>query len=296
MRQDVDREQTPARFLILGSASPDLIRQSSETLAGRIQYLELTPFQMPETGTANVTPLWVRGGFPRSYLAESDADSMAWRRSFLTTFLERDIPNLGIRIPAQTLRRLWMMLAHNHGQVLNSSSLGSSLGITNKTVKHYLDVLCGTYMIRLLPPWYENIAKRQVKSPKVYFRDSGILHSFLGLENYEALLAHPKLGASWEGFALEEVIRASGADEQEIFFWATHQKAELDLLFVRGMDRTGYEIKYTSTPRLTKSMKIAIEDLKLKHLDVVFPGDESFPLASNVRAVGLRALIEELRP
>ncbi len=291
LRVLVDREQQPARFLILGSASPGLIRQSSETLAGRIQYVELTPFQLGETGAAQTTPLWVRGGFPRSFLAESDAASMTWRRAFISTFLERDIPNLGLRIPAHALRRLWMMLAHCHGQLLNASELGRSLSIADTTVRRYVDILTGTYMVRQLSPWFENISKRQVRAPKIYFRDSGIFHAFLGAENYDALLAHPKLGASWEGFALEEVIRASDAEEGEAFFWASHGKAELDLLLVRRTRRIGYEIKYTSRPAITKSMRMALQDLRLERLDVVFPGEDSFPLAENVRAIGLGKIV-----
>ncbi|MBI1787559.1 MAG: ATP-binding protein [Acidobacteria bacterium] len=294
LRVLVDRRPNPARLLILGSASRDLIRQSSETLAGRIRYLELTPFQLREAGADHTRRLWLRGGFPRSYLARSEADSMTWRKAFISTFLERDIPNLGLRIPAVSLRRLWMMLAHCHGQTLNTSAIGRSLGIADTTVRRYLDILSGTFMIRQLAPWYENISKRQVRAPKIYFRDSGILHSFLGVDGYAELLAHPKLGASWEGFALEEIIRASGAGEEEIFFWSSHGEAELDLLLVRGGRRSGYEVKYTSRPAVAKSTRIAMRDLKLTHLDVVCPGGDGFPIGEGIRAIGLARLIEDL--
>lgn len=294
LRVLTDRVSNPARFLILGSASPDMIRQSSETLAGRIQYIELTPFHLSETGPGTSRRLWVRGGFPRSYLAESDSDSLTWRRSFVSTYLERDVPNLGIRIAPQALRRMWMMLVHCHGSFLNASDFSRSLGISDKTVRFYLDTLSGMYMVRLLAPWFENIAKRQVRSPKIYFRDSGIFHSFLGLETYDEMLAHPKLGASWEGFALEEVIRASGCSEEEAFFWSSHGKAELGLLLVRGFHKRGFEIKYTSRPTLTRSMRLAMDDLGLETLDIVFPGDETFPLADGVTAVGLVRLVEQL--
>ena len=293
LRVLADRPKNPARFLILGSASPDLIRQSSETLAGRICFIELTPFQISEAGFENSTRLWVRGGFPRSYLARSDAQSLVWRRAFISSFLERDIPNLGIRIPSRSMRRFWMMLAHCHGQLLNASELGRSLGIADTTVRRYLDILTGTFMIRQLTPWYENISKRQVKAPKIYFRDSGILHAFLALESYEVLRAHPKLGASWEGFALEEILRALKIEQEEAFFWSSHGQAELDLLVVRGSRRIGYEVKYTSRPAVTKAMRIAIEDLKLERLDIVYAGQECFPLAGNVRAISLCQLLRE---
>jgi len=292
LRVLVDREPSPARFLILGSASRDLIRQSAESLAGRISYIELTPFHAGEVAAEDLTTLWVRGGFPRSFLAGSNAASMGWRRSFISTFLERDIPNLGIRIPPPALRRLWMMLVHSHGQALNASELGRSLGIADTTVRRYLDILAGTYMIRQLPPWHENISKRQVKSPKIYFRDSGILHAFLGLESHEAMLAHPKLGASWEGFALEQVILAAGAEEGETFFWSSQGKAELDLLLVQGDRKTGYEIKYTSRPADTRSMRAARQDLKLSRLEVIYPGRQDFPIAEGVRAAGLGGLVK----
>jgi len=295
LRVLVDRPRNPARFLILGSASRDLIRQGSESLAGRIQFVEMTPFQFSEVGVRNCNRLWVRGGFPRSYLARSEAQSLAWRRAFISTFLERDIPTLGIRIPAAALRRFWMMLCHCHGQLLNASELGRSLGVADTTIRRYLDILTGTYMVRQLAPWYENLSKRQVKAPKIYLRDSGLLHAFLGLAGHEALLAHPKVGASWEGFALEEILRAWKVEPEETFFWSSHGEAELDLLVVRGSERIGCEVKYTSRPAVTKAMRIAAADLKLDRLHVVYPGRESFPLAAGVRAVGLGQLVQEAR-
>ncbi len=277
------------RYLILGSASRDLIQQSSETLAGRVHYIETTPFSYEETQDAN--RLWLRGGFPLSYLADNEEDSFVWRREYAQTFLERDIPKLGIRIPASQLRRFWMMLAHYHGNILNASEIGKSLSLSHKTVRHYADILIGTFMIRELPPWFENISKRQVKSPKIYFRDSGILHYLLNIANEENLYHHPGLGASWEGFALESIIRHHEATEGEYYFWATQSHAELDLLIIKNGKRLGFEFKYTDMPKLTKSMVIAMTDLKLDTLSVIFPGKEDFPLADNVHAFGLESYL-----
>ncbi|HLB42386.1 MAG TPA: ATP-binding protein [Gammaproteobacteria bacterium] len=273
------------RYLILGSASRDLLKQSSETLAGRIQYIEVTPFSYEETHHAN--HLWLRGGFPLSYLADNDEDSYSWRREYTQTFLERDIPNLGIQIPATQLRRFWMMLAHYHGNIFNASEIGKALGLTHKTIRHYADILVGTFMLRELPPWFENISKRQVKSPKIYFRDSGILHYLLNIANDENLYHHPKLGSSWEGFALESVIRHHEANDSEYYFWATQSGAELDLLIIKNGKRLGFEFKYTDAPKITKSMTIAMNTLKLDKLIVIFPGKESFPLAKTIQACGL---------
>lgn len=290
LRVLADRPGNPARFLILGSASRDLIRQSSETLAGRIRFIEVTPFQLRETGVEHMRQLWLRGGFPRSFLAEDEPRSFEWRQDFVRTFLERDIPQLGIEIPVHALRRFWLMLAHYHGQIFNASELGRSLGISDTTARRYLDVLAGTFMARVLQPWYENIGKRQVKSPKLFFRDSGIFHHLLGVRDRAELSVHPKLGASWEGFALEQVIQCESAAEEEVFFWGVHQQAELDLLLVRGGKRVGYEIKYTDRPALTPSLRKAIELLKLDRASVVYPGDVTFPLADNVQAIGLSQL------
>lgn len=281
------------RYLILGSASRDLIQQSSETLAGRIQYIEITPFSYEET--THINPLWLRGGFPLSYLASNEDNSYIWRREYAQTFLERDIPNLGIKIPPTQLRRFWMMLAHYHGNIINATEIGNALGLTHKTIRHYIDILIGTFMLRELPPWFENISKRQVKSPKIYFRDSGILHYLLNIPSEEALYHHPKLGSSWEGFALESIIRHHEATEGEYYFWASQAHAELDLLIVKKGKRLGFEFKYTDMPSMTKSMRIAMEDLKLDKLHVIFPGKESFPLAKNVKACGLENYLIETK-
>ena len=274
--------------MILGSASRDLLRQSSETLAGRIGYIELTPFSIAETHEWE--KLWLRGGFPNSYLCASDQESYAWRQAYISTFMERDIPNLGFHIPAAHMRRLWMMLAHHHGNILNMTEIGKSLGITHHTVQKYADILTGTFMIRLLQPWHENIGKRQVKSPKIYIRDSGLLHALLGIHTHDELQLFPKLGALWEGFALEEVIKKYQAQPEECFFWATQGSAELDLLIVKDGQRMGFEIKYTDTPKITKSMFIAMQDLRLDHLYVVHPHKETFPLSDTVTALSLENL------
>lgn len=286
IRVFADEERQEHRFLILGSASHELIRQSSQSLAGRIHFCELTPFEYAEV--AHINTLWLRGGYPRSYLALSDLDSWDWRQHYIKTFLEQDIPNLGLQIPAHALRRFWMMLSHYHGQTFNSSEIARSLGISDTTARRYLDLLVGTFMVRQLAPWYENIQKRQVKQPKIYFRDSGILFFLLGIQNHEQLLVHPKLGACWEGFALEEIIRAHNAKSEECYFWGVHQQAELDLLIIQNGKRIGFEIKYTSKPILTKSMKMAAEILKLDELYLIFAGQEQFPLGLNVQAIGLQ--------
>jgi uncharacterized protein len=288
LRVLVDRKEKKQHFLILGSASRDLIAQSSETLAGRIGYIELPPFSLFEA--KNSTQLWSRGGFPRSYLAETDSDSYLWRQSYITTFLERDIPNLGFTIPAQQMRRFWLMLAHYHGQIFNAAELARSLAISDHMVRKYLDVLAGTFMVRILPPWFENLHKRQVKSPKIYFRDSGILHALLGITDATQLQTFPKLGSFWEGFALEEIIRKLDAAQGEYYFWATQADAELDLFIIKNGKRIGFEFKYTDAPKITKSMRIAQEDLKLDHLIVMYPGKEIFPLSETIQAYGLETI------
>jgi predicted AAA+ superfamily ATPase len=285
LRVLVDREKRKRKYLILGSASRDLIRQSSETLAGRIGYIELPPLTLMEKTESK--KLWVRGGFPLSYLAESDADSMIWRQSYITTFLERDIPMLGFNVPAEQMRRFWMMLVHYHGQIFNASELSKSLMVSNHMVRKYLDILAGTFMVRVLLPWFENIQKRQVKMPKIYFRDSGILHTMSGIENYDQLQRFPKLGAYWEGFALEEVIRTLGLATSECFFWGTHGEAELDLLVTKQGKRIGFEFKYVDAPRTTKSIHSALEHLKLDHVVIVYPGNQSFLLSEKVTVCGL---------
>ncbi len=282
-------DKNPGKFLILGSASRDLIQQSSETLAGRLGYIEVTPFSYAETKEKE--NLWLRGGFPRSYLAESIEESFLWREAYIRTFLERDIPSLGFNIPAQQVYRFWMMLCHYHGQTLNVSDLARSLAISDHMVRKYLDILVGTFMIRILHPWFENISKRQVKAPKIYFRDSGILHALLGIRNEKQLTSYPRLGAFWEGFALEEVLRKYQAGQDECFFWATQSGAELDLFLLREGKRLGFEFKYSDSPKLTASMHIAYADLKLDHLYVIYPGKGRFPLTENITACGLETFI-----
>jgi predicted AAA+ superfamily ATPase len=248
----------------------------SESLAGRVEFVELAGFDVPETGADSLDALWLRGGFPPSFLAGSDEDSFAWREAFLRSFLERDIPQLGITVPAAAMRRFWTMLAHYHGQTWNSSELARSMGISDKTARSYLDILTGTFMVRQLQPWYENVGKRQVKSPKIYLRDSGLLHSLFTLPDRHALLGHPRVGASWEGFALEQVVRA--VRPAEAYFWATHNGAELDLFFVHRGRRYGMEMKFGEAPGLTRSMRIAQHDLSLEHLWIVYPGHHRYPL------------------
>ena len=288
LRVLVDRPGTTTRFLVLGSASPTLIRGTSETLAGRIEFVELSGFDAIEAGPESLDTLWLRGGFPRSFLARNDADSVAWREGFIRTFLERDIPQLGIRLAAPTLRRFWTMLAHYHGQTWNGSALSRSLGVSDKTVRAWLDVLTGTYMVRQLLPWFANVAKRQVKSPKVYLRDSGLLHSLLNITDHEALSGHPVVGASWEGFALEQVLRT--LRPLEAYYWATHNGAELDLLFMHRGKRFGVEFKLNEAPSATRSMHVAMADLKLTHLWVVYPGRERFEISPGVSAWPLAEL------
>lgn len=296
LRVLADRPQRPARFLVLGSASPVLLQQSSESLAGRIHYHELGGFALDEVGLEATDRLWLRGGFPASFLARSDAASAAWRRDFVRTFLERDLPQLGVRVPATTLHRFWTMLAHYHAQVWNGAELARAFGVTAPTVRHYLDALTAALVLRQLPPWFENVGKRQVKAPKVYIADSGLLHTLLNVPTHTVLESHPKVGASWEGFALGEVITRLGAYPEECFFWATHGGAELDLLVVCGTQRWGFECKRTVAPRLTRSMRAALADLRLERLDVIHAGEHTFPLADTVRAVALRRIFEDLQP
>jgi len=296
LRVLADRPRKPARFLVLGSASGHLLSQSSESLAGRIAYHELGPLRLADVGAAKWRQLWRRGGFPRAYLARSEEASRTWRREFVRTFIERDVPQLGLRIPAATLERFWTMLAHYHAQTWNGSELGRALGVSDTAVRGYLDVLAATFMVRVLPPWFENLAKRQVKSPKVYIADSGLFHTLLGIDDAAALDRHPKVGASWEGFALAQVIARLGARKEECFYWATHQGAELDLLVVRGRQRRGFEFKRTTAPAITKSMHIALDDLALDSLDVVHAGDKTFPLGANIRAVALARILEDVAP
>lgn len=285
LRVLADRSPLPARFLILGSASPELLRQSSETLAGRLETVPLEGFRLEDIGVLRQDRHWLRGGFPRSFIARSEADSIAWRRQFVQTFLERDIPQLGVQVPAATLRRMWQMLAHYHGQIWNAAAFARSLGCVEATARRYLDLLTGTFMIRQLPPWFENLGKRQVKSPKVYVRDSGLLHALLGIASKRGLEMHPAIGASWEGYAIEEVLKALQPDEA--YFWATHQGAELDLLLFKNGRRIGVECKRTDSPTLTPSMRIARADLKLDQLYIIYPGTRRYELAAGVEVMPL---------
>jgi len=273
------------RFVILGSTSRDLIRQGSESLAGRIAFFDLHGFRLEDVGPGALSRLWLRGGLPPSYTARSDAASLQWREQYVATFLERDIPQLGIAIPAPTLRRFWIMLSHYHGQILNYSELGRSFGASDMTVRRYLDILAGTFMVRLLMPWHTNTRKRLIKSPKLYLRDSGLAHCLWGIETGRELTGHPKLGASWEGFALERTVRHLGLAAEEVFFWGTHAGAELDLFWSRGGRAFGAEFKYADAPRLTRSMQAARADLGLAHLWVVYPGDAVIKLDRDVTAV-----------
>lgn len=296
LRVLTDRPKSPVRFLVLGSASPDLLRQGSETLAGRIYYHELGGFSAEEVGIANYRRLWLRGGFPRSYLAPSDAASEEWRRGFIRTFLERDLPQLGVAIRSTTLHRFWNMLAHYHGQIWNASEFGRSFGVADTTVRNYLDLLSSSLVVRQLLPWHENISKRQVKSPKVYVADSGLLHSLLGIKTYGDLERHPKVGASWEGFVIERIIRWMGFRSEECFFWGTHAGAELDLLVIRGRERLGFEVKLTSSPAITPSMRSAISDLKLNRLFVIHAGEKTFDPARGIKAVAFQRFMKDIKP
>jgi hypothetical protein len=292
LRVLADRRPLPARFLLLGSASPDLVRGISESLAGRVALVPMGGFSLEEVGPRNLRRLWWRGGFPRSFLARSDEESRLWREDFIQTFLERDLRRFGVQVSAPTLRRFWSMVAHYHGQIWNASEIGRSLGEAHTTVRRHLDILCGAFVMRQLPPWFENLGKRQVKSPKVYVRDSGLLHALLGTPSFAALEGHPKLGASWEGFALDAVLRVTG--DREAYFWNTQGGAELDLLvFVRGQ-RYGFEFKYADAPAITKSMRVAREDLKLHRVLVVHPGQLSFPLEEWAEAVAISRLRKRL--
>lgn len=302
LRVLVDRPASNRHFLILGSASPDLVKGMSQSLAGRVEFIELMGFSLaevaPESGHDDniMKRLWLRGGFPRSYLAGSDADSSAWREGFVRTFLERDLPQLGITIPAAAMRRFWTMLAHLHGQTWNASELGRSLSLSDKTTRSHLDLLTGTYMVRQLQPWHENLKKRQVKSPKIYLRDPGLLHRLLDIDTDRALHGHPRVGASWEGFALEQTLQI--IKPGEAYFWATHGGAELDLLFLVDGRRYGMEFKYSDAPRVSRSMRTAMTDLELEHLWIVCPTRKGYPVEERITVAALDELprISSWRP
>lgn len=301
LRVLVDRANTPGQYLLLGSASAQLLQQAGESLLGRIEMIEVGGFDLSEIQGHEIQSapsafdepaqarLWLRGGFPRAYLARSDEDSLAWRLNAIRSHVEVDLPQLGVNVPAPTMLRFWRMLAHCHGQIWNAADPARSMGVSEPTVRRYLDTLTHTFMVRQLQPWHENLSKRQVKAPKIFFRDSGLLHALLGLPTRAELLAHPRSGASWEGFALEQVLRLAQPDEA--FFWATHQGAELDLLLLKGEQRIGVEFKRTDAPQVTASMRIALHDLKLDRLYVVYPGERRYVLMPKVEAVPLWAVL-----
>jgi len=286
LRVLVDRPDNRARFLILGSASPRIIQTVSETLAGRVEFVELSGFDLSEIKSDAWESLWLRGGFPRSFLSQVDEDSLAWRDGFIRTFLERDIPQLGITIPATAMRRFWTMSANYHGQTWNASELARSMGVSDKTVRSYLDILTGTFMIRQLQPWFENISKRQVKAPKIYFRDTGLLHSLLNLPDKHSLLGHPKVGASWEGFSIEQVLQI--IRPTQAYFWATQSGPEIDLLIMQKGKRYGIEVKFNEAPKITTSMRTALEDLDLDHLWIIYPGRHSYTVHEKITVWPLR--------
>lgn len=288
LRVLADRRGVPARYLILGSASGNLMRQTSESLAGRMERIVISGFTLAELGSESEQQLWLRGGLPLSFSAESDADSLAWRKNFIQTLLERDFPQWGVRVAATALHRFWSMVSHYHGQVWNSAEPARALGVSESTARRYLDLLTDAFMLRQLQPFHANLRKRQVKSPKIYVRDSGLLHQLLGIDSMKSLYSHPKIGASWEGFIIENVLMKEPYDE--VFFWATHQGAEIDLILRRGDALYGVECKRADAPRLTPSIRIALDDLKLKHVFVIYPGIQRFPLASQVEAVPLQTL------
>jgi uncharacterized protein len=289
LRVLIDRPRSKLKLLLLGSASPALLRQASESLAGRLEIIQTSGFTASEVDVGQLERLWLRGGFPRSFLAANEERSFAWRRQFARTFLEQDIPQLGVRIPAPQLERFWTMLAHVHGGIWNAAQLASSLGISQPTVRSYLDLLTSAYMLRQLQPWHENLGKRQVKSPKVYFRNPGLLHALLGIRTRVELLSNPKIGASWEGFVIEQLLAKFAPDSA--YFWATHQGAELDLLMLRGARRIGVEIKRSDAPEKTKSMEIAMSDLKLNCLWVIYPGKRRYALSDKIQAVPVNSAL-----
>jgi hypothetical protein len=290
LRVLVDRPNSPARFLILGSASGELTRQSSESLAGRAEHIGIGGFTVADVGADATELLWQRGSFPRSFLAASDADAASWRTQFIQTLLERDLPQWGVRVPATALHRFWTMVAHYHGQTWNAADPARALGVSPSTTRRYLDLLSDALMVRQLQPWYANLAKRQVKSPKVYIRDSGLLHQLFGLETTRDLLSHPKVGASWEGFVIEQIL--ASVPHRAAYFWATHQGAEIDLLLQRGPHLVGIECKRADAPRMTSSMHLALRDLGLHRIAVIYPGTRRFPMADQVEAVPVDALTE----
>lgn len=291
LRVLADRKDQPAKFLLLGSASPVLIKEISESLAGRVALFEMDGFNLQEIGAKNFKNLWCRGGLPPSYLAKSDTDSLRWRQDFITLFIERDLPQFGVTIPSATMRRFWAMLAHYHGQTWNASELAKSFDVSQAVIRKKLDILTGAFAIRQLPAWYENMGKRTVKSPKIYLRDCGLLHALLDVSTSEQLESHPKLGSSWEGFCIEQILSVTGSSNA--YFWGTHAGAELDLFLLRNGKRIGVEIKYSDGPSTTRSMRSAMEDLKLDHLYVAYPGKEDYPLDKKISVMSLPSILAE---
>jgi len=283
LRVLLDRSPLPAKYLILGSASPDLLRQSSESLAGRLELIEMDGFCLSEVGQKEATRLWLRGGFPLSFLAKNDADSFVWRKSFIQAILERDLRQQGIDIPTVALHRFWAMIAHSHGQIWNAAPLAASLGISQPTVRRYLDILTGLFLVRQIQPWHANIKKRQVKAPKVYIRDTGVLHSLLGLKTESEILRHPGCGSSWEGYVIEEIIHSVEPDDA--YYWATHNGAEIDLVFLKGGRMYGVEVKRADAPIMTPSLRIALEDLSLERIAVIYPGEKRYELHKKISVI-----------
>ena len=294
LRVLADRPGTPARFLVLGSASPELLRQTSETLAGRVAFHHLDGFDITEVD--DLDRLWLRGGLPRSYVATSEPASARWRQSFVETFLSRDVAAVTSSMAPATMRRFWTMLAHWHGQTWNGAEFGRAFGVSHTTVRRHLDLLTSLFVVRQLQPWFENIAKRQVRAPKVYVADTGILHTLLGLKSRDDVLSHPKVGASWEGFAIAQIIARLAAPSEQCFHWSTHSGAELDLLVISGTKRHGFEIKRTEAPRLTRSMRSSFDTLHLDQLDVIHAGTRRYALASGIRALPAAEMEQELVP
>lgn len=283
LRVLLDRSPLPAKYLILGSASPDLLRQSSESLAGRLELIEMDGFCLSEVGQKEATRLWLRGGFPLSFLAKNDADSFVWRKGFIQAILERDLRQQGIDIPTVALHRFWAMIAHSHGQIWNAAPLAASLGISQPTVRRYLDILTGLFLVRQIQPWHANIKKRQVKAPKVYIRDTGVLHSLLGLKTESEILRHPSCGSSWEGYVIEEIIHSVEPDDA--YYWATHNGAEIDLVFLKGGRMYGVEVKRSDAPIMTPSLRIALEDLSLERIAVIYPGEKRYELHKKISVI-----------
>lgn len=288
LRVLVDRDEMPAKFLILGSASGNLLRQTSESLAGRIEIVRIDGFNLEEIGKANLEILWFRGGFPPSFLSSSDENSFAWRKNFIQTLLERDFPQWGVHVPSSALGRFWRMLAHYHGQTWNAAAPAKALGVNQNTTRRHLDLLTDAFMIRQLQPYYANLRKRQVKSPKIYIRDTGLLHQLLGISSLKQLLTHPKIGASWEGFVIEQILAVTSYESA--FFWATHQGAEIDLILERNGELLGIECKRADSPKITPSIRIALEDLKLDRIAILYPGNKRYRLSNRVEAVPLGSL------